>query len=750
MRSDFRLQKLILLLILSFSTLSGCIGLPSESDPSPTPETPVSNEQSQASGAEGSNSSDAAPNSSPTQEPTELEKKWDEFLMALSINITNESPENFKAVQTKAQELKELAKIPPDLAGLRTYLQDAIISYQGLEPIQQTFNNDLVIDGLGFRDLAIGDPNTLLSDENKQSTAQLVVNKLNSKYRSLLVSSSSTPGQVSPSPSISPTESPASPPAPPAPRSEVEIKWDNFLEALKTNITNESSVENFEKVKQAATELQGFPGVPKELLDAVINYQGNGRDPVHKTFNDDLVKTGLGIRDLAVEDPTKILSKPEDRGNTATKIVDTLNEKYRSQLVSPVSKNNENNPGLQFLTLIGWIGLGTVVFLVVNRKFNMVPALNNYLPWPAQANNLNTSSPQNDLHTGISNSSRELDQIKANVSNHQYRFQEYDRKFQEYDREILSLKQTVQTQEQQIKMLITSNSISVRREGPSIQPQQTISSVIPISSAPQKTENSWKQMIRHSTAVEDTNLNARRSGSGEVPFFVPTKSRQAHLGVYQHPLGQFFLLPIQPSTNHEKLNSYFDLQGSVRDGEVEVIQPAIVIPSGQGWELYQKGIISFDMGNQLKMPTPTQPELTPEKTSPDLEEAPVISPSPIILPVVFHLKLEVSQNIYKQIISQSTPVEDTNLPFRRMGSGETPFFVSTKSRSSHLSIYKDLSGQFFLLPAKPKTNHEKLSSYFDLLEGSPKDGAVEVIQPALVIPSGHGWQLSKKGMVSFN
>ena len=148
---------------------------------------------------------------------------------------------------------------------------------------------------------------------------------------------------------------------------------------------------------------------------------------------------------------------------------------------------------------------------------------------------------------------------------------------------------------------------------------------------------------------------------------------------------------------------------------------------------------------------PQEPQ--PEKTSAVLEEPPVIPPyvgSPIVLPVVFHLKLEASQNTYKQILSQSTPVEDKNLASRRMGSGETPFFVSTKSRQSHLGIYQDPSGQIFLLPTKSKTNHEKLSSYFNLLEGSPKDGEVEVVQPAIVIPSGQGWELYQKGIVSFN
>ena len=100
-------------------------------------------------------------------------------------------------------------------------------------------------------------------------------------------------------------------------------------------------------------------------------------------------------------------------------------------------------------------------------------------------------------------------------------------------------------------------------------------------------------MISQTIPVEDKNMTARRMGSGAYPFFLSTKSRQAHLGVYQDPSGQDFLLPTKPKTNHEKLKSYFDLQGSSKDGEVEVIKPAIVIPSGQGWELDQKGIVEF-------------------------------------------------------------------------------------------------------------------------------------------------------------
>ena len=364
--------------------------------------------------------------------------------------------------------------------------------------------------------------------------------------------------------------------------------------------------------------------------------------------------------------------------------------------------------------------------------------------------------------TGMFNSSREFDQIKANVSKHNYQFQEYDRKFQENDRQILSLKQTVQMLVEQINTLTQANNVPYYQPKSSLTQASNVtasikaqpkSSAIPASSVQQKTENPWKQMITQSTPVEDKNTSLRRMGAGEYPFFVETTSRQAFLGICQHSSGQYMLLPRKSKTDHEKLSSYFDLlQGSYKDGEVEVIQPAIVIPSGQGWELYQKGIISFDMGHQLKTQTPPQQEPQPEKASAVLAETPVIPPyagSPIVLPVVFHLKLETSQNTYKQILSQSTPVEDKNLSSRRMGSGETPLFVSTKSRQSHLGIYQDPSGQIFLLPTKSKTNHEKLSSYFNLLEGSPKDGEVEVVQPAIVIANGQGWELYQKGIVSF-
>ena len=203
MRSDFKLQKLFLLLILSLSTLSGCIA-PAESANSPAPDKIFSNEKSQASGAESSNSFEVSSNPLSPQESTELEKKWDEFLTALSTNITDESYTNFKAVQTKAQELKTLAIDRPDLSGFRTYLSDAVIYYKDLEQsadsIYRNFNNQLVKDGLGFRDLAIeGDVITLLSNENKQSTAQQVVDKLNAKYRSLLVSSPEPFIPISPS-----------------------------------------------------------------------------------------------------------------------------------------------------------------------------------------------------------------------------------------------------------------------------------------------------------------------------------------------------------------------------------------------------------------------------------------------------------------------------------------------------------------------------------------------------------------------
>jgi len=99
MRSDFKLQKLFLLLILSLSTLSGCIGAPPELANSPS-------EPTQTSGAETSNPLEPSPNPLSHQETTELEKKWDEFLTAFRTNIIDESDTNFKAVQVKAQELK--------------------------------------------------------------------------------------------------------------------------------------------------------------------------------------------------------------------------------------------------------------------------------------------------------------------------------------------------------------------------------------------------------------------------------------------------------------------------------------------------------------------------------------------------------------------------------------------------------------------------------------------------------------------
>ena len=646
MRSDFKLQKLSLLLILSLSTLSGCIGAPPESAPSPIPEIPVSNDQSQSSRAESSNSFNVSSSTLSPQESTELVKKWDEFLTVLRINIVDESEENFEFVQAKAQELKYLASYSPDLSGFRTYLSDTVISYKNIEGsddrIYQSFNNDLVRTGLGFPDLAIeGNVITLLSNENKQSTAQQVVDKLNAKYRSLLVSPSST---LTPSPSVTPTPTPSVTP-------------------------------------------------------------------------------------------------------------------------TPTPSPSQGNIVLQLVFSVLALGMVGTSFILFNRKFNVFPSLNAFLFPQRQHRIPDPQLTESRTTTGMFNSSREFDQIKANVSKHNYQFQEYDRKFQENDRQILSLKQTVQMLVEQINTLTQANNVPYYQPKSSLTQASNVtasikaqpkSSAIPASSVQQKTENPWKQMITQSTPVEDANQTARRLGSGEYPFFVSTKGK-AYLGVYQDPSGQDFLLPTQRTASHEKLSSYFDLlKGSFKDGPVEVVQPAIVrpiiIPSGQGWQLYQKGIISFDMGHQLKTQTPPQQEPQPEKASAVLAETPVIPPyagSPIVLPVVFHLKLETSQNTYKQILSQSTPVEDKNLSSRRMGSGETPLFVSTKSRQSHLGIYQDPSGQIFLLPTKSKTNHEKLSSYFNLLEGSPKDGEVEVVQPAIVIANGQGWELYQKGIVSF-
>ena len=469
MRSDFKLQKLFLLLILSLSTLSGCIKPRPESTPSPAPSTIVSDE---TSGAEST--SEASPNPSSTQEPTELEKKWDEFLTALRTNITDESEPNFQTVKAKAQELKVLATDRPDLAGLRTYLEEAIISYQNPA---QLFNNELVKDGLGFPDLGIGDPNTLLIDNNnKESTAQQVVDKLNAKYRSLLVS----PLTPSPTPSVTPTPTPSVTPTP-------------------------------------------TPSVT----------------------------------------PT------------------------------PTPSPSQGNIVLQLVISVLALGMAGTGFILFNRKFNVFPSLNAFLFPQRQPSIPDPQLTESRTTTGIFNSSREFDQIKANVSNHNYQFQEYDRKFQDKDQQILNLTQRVEILEQQIKTFTTPNSISVQRElSPSIQPQPR-SLAIPASSVQKQIENPWKQMISQSTPVEDTNPSSRRMGSGEYPFFVETTSRQALLGICQHSSGQYILLPRKSKTDHERLGSYFDLQGSFKGGEVEVIQPAIVIPNGQGWELDQKGIVEF-------------------------------------------------------------------------------------------------------------------------------------------------------------
>jgi hypothetical protein len=171
----------------------------------------------------------------------------------------------------------------------------------------------------------------------------------------------------------------------------------------------------------------------------------------------------------------------------------------------------------------------------------------------------------------------------------------------EQNQQILSLEQTVQEQNQQIlslkQMLQEQNQQILSLEQMLQMLEEQIKTLahhptsIPTSSP--QSQNIYKQMISQTIAVEDKNITARRMGSGDYPFFVSTKSRQAHLGIYQDQSGEDFLLPTKPKTNHEKLSSYFDLQGSSKDGVVEVIQPAIVIPNSQGWELYQKGIVEF-------------------------------------------------------------------------------------------------------------------------------------------------------------
>ena len=486
MRSEFKLQKLSLLLILSLSTLSGCnaaFNLP-ESASSPT----VVNEQAQESGAESSNSSASSTNLLATQETTELEKKWDEFLTALSTNIIYESEKNFKAVQTKAKELKSLADEKDydteesPLQGLRDFLY-IVVLYNSFDDRfsdfndSGSFNNDLVANGLGISDLEIGDPITLLSDEtNKQSTAKQVVDKLNGKYRSLLVSSLATP-----SPSVSRFPTPS-------------------------------------------------------------------------------------IADARSED-------------------------------------NEKSSFIQFLTVVISLSLTLGSFIALNKRLNVFPALNNYLFLPLKLQ-------ESESPTVNSNLLREVDPIKARISQHGYQIQEHDRK-------ILILEQKIQMLEihQQIKTFpvpIQSRPISdslpqepqtektsaVLEETPVIPPYVGTPIVLPVvfHLKLETSQNTYKQILSQSTPVEDKNLASRRMGSGETPLFVSTKSRQSHLGIYQDPSGQIFLLPTKSKTNHEKLSSYFNLlEGSPKDGEVEVVQPAIVIANGQGWELYQKGIVSFNL-----------------------------------------------------------------------------------------------------------------------------------------------------------
>ena len=109
-------------------------------------------------------------------------------------------------------------------------------------------------------------------------------------------------------------------------------------------------------------------------------------------------------------------------------------------------------------------------------------------------------------------------------------------------------------------------------------------------------KNRYKDIIDQAAPVEDNNVTSRRGGSGEYPFFVPTGARRSGLGIYQdQSSGRYFLFPTKSKTSYDMLSSYFDLEGSDMDGEVEIIQPAIVIPSGQGWQLDERGIVKFPL-----------------------------------------------------------------------------------------------------------------------------------------------------------
>jgi len=449
---------------------------------------------------------------------------------------------------------------------------------------------------------------------------------------------STAPDTSSPSPVAGNSQTPnpvSSSPSPVSPDANaLSNAWQRFLTALEKNIINESE-ENFTEVKNTATSLLEFssalPPNLQEFLEKVRDYpESRG----YGTFNNELVQNDALHAEISKnKDPLDALSKKK-KAETAKGIIQSLEDRYPlgSQDTNAqgkqqaASSNNQDNsvttgqgqatsatpeveadvqtngavqqretPLQQFMIVVIIIIFIFVILTVIIIKMGLRPGLftilNQFIDGElADENHHNqsgvSSSPSNlesrirKLESQIKNQQKEMNKLKSN----------FTKQLEELKTDIAKPKYTNPHPALPPDSEISSASQPKKETSPPLVDMRVpqYESYVP---SPNLDPRIQSQFI----LVEDLNVIERRGGTGQYPYFARTSNPRPELGIFRDAsTGYFYLRPIKANTSYEKLRSYFILEGSETQGKVKLLEPAIVTPIGEGWQLSEYGVIQFE------------------------------------------------------------------------------------------------------------------------------------------------------------
>lgn len=416
------------------------------------------------------------------------------------------------------------------------------------------------------------------------------------------------------SPAPNPAPSPPNPASPDA--NDLAKAWQRFLTALEKNIINESE-ENFTEVKNAATSLLEFSSALQpnlqEFLETVRNYpESNG----YSTFNNELVKNALHAGISKNKIPENALSE-EKKAETATGIIQSLKGRYPLGLQDtttpekqPGNSNNQSNnttgqekgpsetpkadvpdnrASEQEETSSTWTKF--ILPLVVIALLLFI--FKRKLPSPSKVARLFKLKQEygpdeipERLRQQLSSLGRRISTFETNNENSIYKIELLEQKVIELENKVAELSQRLKRSPHVSPEKNTEVSISNANQGTTNPKRGEINR--------SESDNVDRQTRQKVMPVEDINVTSRRQGSGEYPYFLPTNQR-SELGIFKDQEGYCYLVPLKQMTSYEKLDSYFQLEpGSGVEGTVKVVQYPIVTPSGEGWILYNYGIIRFE------------------------------------------------------------------------------------------------------------------------------------------------------------